>query len=322
MEPDRGLAGPRHLRQVGWLRLAEIGSVRPSARHRRLRRAGRGCRRVSALMSELPRNLSVMPITDRTRKILWATAGSRCSICRVLLVTEGTDTDDPSVFGEEAHIVGQSPNGPRAGNIPNVDSYANLILLCRKDHKRVDDQVGKYTVERLKEIKRQHEEWITSQGEISDPGPVRLIPDPAKPPKKMLTLVPNGTALWRFVRGACSSSSSWPEGLSDAHEDLIAAFLDNLRDWMDISGDLDSHRDELIARRALDESIEELTDAGFVVGARERFLLLTGGVNKAPSPWRAFDIEVQPFSAMQLVDAEGRPFDLNEIISKDTEVDA
>jgi hypothetical protein len=263
-----------------------------------------------------------MAITDRTRKILWGKAGVRCSICREQLVTEGTDTDDPSVFGEEAHIVGQSPNGPRAGDIPDVDSYANLILLCRKHHKQVDDQVVHYTVERLKEIKRKHEEWVASQGETSDPGPVRLIPDPARPPKKMLTPITSGTALWRFVKGAYSSSTSSPDGLSDEHEDLIAAFFDNLRDWMDISGDLDSYRDELNARRSLDENIEELAKAGFVVGARERFLLLTGGVDKAPSPWRAFDIEVQPFSAMQLVDEEGKPVDFNEIISKYTDVDA
>ena len=57
-------------------------------------------------------------------------------------VTEGTGTDDPSVFGEEAHIVAQAASGPRAGQVVNVDSYDNLILLCSKDHKRVDDQVG------------------------------------------------------------------------------------------------------------------------------------------------------------------------------------
>jgi hypothetical protein len=224
------------------------------------------------------------------------------------------------VFGEEAHIVGQSPNGPRAGSIPDVDSYANLILLCRKHHKQVDDQVRYYTVERLTEIKRQHEKWVASLGETINPGPVRLIPDPTRPPKKMLTLITTGTALWRFVNGSHSFFPSWPDGLSDEYEDLIAGFFDSLRDWMDIAGDLDSYRDELHARRSLDESIEELAKAGFLVGARERFLLLTGGVNSEPAPWRAFDIEVQPFSAMQLLDAEGNSVDLNDIISKYTDV--
>lgn len=105
-----------------------------------------------------------MAITDRTRKILWTKAGGRCSMCRILLVTEGTDTDDPSVFGEEAHIVARAENGPRAGEIADIDSYDNLILLCSKDHKRVDDQVGYYTVDRLKKIKQKHEEWVTTFG--------------------------------------------------------------------------------------------------------------------------------------------------------------
>src|SRR6266404_246752 len=256
-----------------------------------------------------------MAITDRTRKILWVKAGGRCSICQVQLVTEGTDTDDPSVFGEEAHIVGQSPNGPRAGIISDVDSYANLILLCRKHHKQVDDQVGYYTVERLKEIKRQHEEWVASLGEPNDPGPVRLIPDPARPPKKMLKLIISGTDLWHFIEGAYAFYPSRTSGLSDEQDDLIAAFYDNVRDWMDCSGDL-SFSEQRHACSSLSENILELAKAGFVVGVRERRLLLTGGVSKAPQPWRALDIEVQPFSLMQVVDAEGKLVDLDKFISK------
>jgi len=93
-------------------------------------------------------------ISDRTRKILWARAGGRCSICRAILVTEGTETDDPSVFGEEAHIISATPNGPRAGGLPDHDVYGNLILLCSMDHKRVDDQVARYTVALLSRLKR------------------------------------------------------------------------------------------------------------------------------------------------------------------------
>jgi hypothetical protein len=106
-----------------------------------------------------------MSISERTRKILWITAGGRCSICRVQLATERTDSDDPSVFGEEAHIVAQSDGGPRGGQMRDADSYDNLILLCRMDHKRVDDQVGYYTVARLREIKRAHETWIRTLGD-------------------------------------------------------------------------------------------------------------------------------------------------------------
>jgi hypothetical protein len=109
-----------------------------------------------------------MSISGRTRKILWVTAGGRCSICRVQIVTEGAETDDPAVFGEEAHIIAQSGRGPRAGQVDDADAYDNLILLCSKDHKRVDDQVAHYTVWRLKRIKAAHEQWIRSFASTSD----------------------------------------------------------------------------------------------------------------------------------------------------------
>jgi hypothetical protein len=113
-----------------------------------------------------------MPVSERTRKILWITAGGRCSICREQLATERTETDDPSVFGEEAHIVAQGHTGPRAGPIDDVDGYDNLILLCSKDHKRIDDQVGAFTVDRLRAIKREHEAWTRAIGESAGAGAV------------------------------------------------------------------------------------------------------------------------------------------------------
>jgi hypothetical protein len=125
--------------------------------------------------------LLIMAISDRARKTLWTKAGGRCSLCRVLLVAVATDGDAPSVFGEEAHIVAQSPGGPRAAEIAEVDSYDNLILLCRIDHKRVDDQAGYFTVERLRAIKLAHEAWVQAQGEVL----ITALPQanvPAAPP--------------------------------------------------------------------------------------------------------------------------------------------
>jgi hypothetical protein len=72
-----------------------------------------------------------MSASERTRKILWAKAGGRCSICRVLLVTEGTETDDPSVFGQEAHIISGKADGPRHAYLPNFDVYSNLPRSMR-----------------------------------------------------------------------------------------------------------------------------------------------------------------------------------------------
>jgi hypothetical protein len=111
-----------------------------------------------------------MAISERTRKTLWARAGGRCSLCRVLLVTDSTDHDAASVFGEEAHIVAQSLGGPRARQVAEADSYDNLILLCSKDHKRVDDQPAFFTVELLTAVKQGHEAWVRTHGQVSIEG--------------------------------------------------------------------------------------------------------------------------------------------------------
>src|SRR5215471_12373557 len=166
-------------------------------------------------MSDWSHSLSVMSITERTRKILWVKAGGLCSICRAQVVTDSTDTDDPSVFGEEAHIVAQGQKGPRAGNIADIDSYDNLILLCRKHHKQIDDQVGYYTVDRLKEIKRAHENWATTLGRSASPRPVRLVPDPTRPTRETLEIVTTGSSLWRFVEGSKSFCPGAPSNLSE-----------------------------------------------------------------------------------------------------------
>jgi hypothetical protein len=83
--------------------------------------------------------------------------------CRRELVMDATDTDDESLIGEECHIVGKSTDGPR-GDISfpeeQLNKYGNLILLCRVHHKIVDDQPNTYSVELLKRLKTEHEEWV------------------------------------------------------------------------------------------------------------------------------------------------------------------
>jgi tetratricopeptide (TPR) repeat protein len=124
-------------------------------------------------------------ISELTRKILWIESGGRCALCRRQLLTPGTATDAPSVFGEEAHIVGKAPNGPRSGGLPDahVDDHSNLIILCSEHHKQVDDQRREYTDARLREIKDHHRRWIAQLGEsdrtppsvqVSEADPFRL----------------------------------------------------------------------------------------------------------------------------------------------------
>src|SRR5215475_11587653 len=101
-------------------------------------------------------------ISDRDRKILWGRSGNRCVVCRRVLVAERTPTDREALIGEEAHIAARSPGGACYGEcaLDIVDRYENLILLCRVDHKRVDDQWRHYTTSRLQQIKAEHEAWV------------------------------------------------------------------------------------------------------------------------------------------------------------------
>ncbi len=62
-----------------------------------------------------------------------------------------------------AHIVAYSPNGPRAdASYPaeKLNSYDNLILLCGTHHGLIDSLAGDYPVERLRQMKADHEVWV------------------------------------------------------------------------------------------------------------------------------------------------------------------
>ncbi|MDX2059495.1 MAG: hypothetical protein SFV24_16915 [Gemmatimonadales bacterium] len=99
-----------------------------------------------------------MAMSDKTRKLLWGLSGSRCALCSRPLVVDPTSKDPAAIVGDECHIVSARQGGPRfdptfAGD---HDSEDNLILLCRVDHKRVDDQPEDYSAESLRLLKVNH----------------------------------------------------------------------------------------------------------------------------------------------------------------------
>ena len=79
---------------------------------------------------------------------------------------DASETDDESLVGEACHIAAHSDSGPRAQpSLPpeQRDKYRNLILLCNVHHKQVDDQSQAYSIDRLLDLKRQHEDWVRTQ---------------------------------------------------------------------------------------------------------------------------------------------------------------
>jgi hypothetical protein len=106
-----------------------------------------------------------MGISLKTHKLLWGFSGNKCAFedCRNDLIADETETDDESIIGDEAHIVARSEDGPRGKSTlseDDRDKYDNLILLCRKHHKIIDDQFNFYTIAKLNEVKKTHENWV------------------------------------------------------------------------------------------------------------------------------------------------------------------
>jgi hypothetical protein len=86
-------------------------------------------------------------------------------MCKKQLFEDEGLSDDPSVLGQECHIVGEenAAKSPRGLNLLPLDQrnlFDNLILLCRDHHKIIDDQPDKYTIEELHRIKNEHIIWV------------------------------------------------------------------------------------------------------------------------------------------------------------------
>lgn len=104
-------------------------------------------------------------------RILFQQSGNRCAFpgCPRILTDPGTEFDDPVIQSDVAHIVAQSPNGPRGDyslSLEDRDKYDNLILLCPEHHRLIDDQFHTYTVERVRQFKADHEKQV-----LHAPGP-------------------------------------------------------------------------------------------------------------------------------------------------------
>lgn len=101
-------------------------------------------------------------ITNPVIKKLYALSAGKCNICKISLFEKDVH------IGEMAHVIAKSPKGTR-GDLSSINnnSYENLILLCANDHIRVDNDSVTFPVERLLEIKNDHESFIANVTDFS-----------------------------------------------------------------------------------------------------------------------------------------------------------
>ncbi len=146
-----------------------------------------------------------MAVPLREQRILLQRSGNRCAFphCRRVLTAEDSPPDRAIILGEIAHIVAESPDGPRGDSplsLTERNTYENLILLCNVHHQQIDDQPQTYTIERLQQIKHDHEAWVEKTlGKGSDD---RLLPEatPRKRETVYSTLLPV-VRMPRFIYG-------------------------------------------------------------------------------------------------------------------------
>ena len=233
-----------------------------------------------------------MAITERNRKLLWGRSGNRCAICRKELVIDATESDDESIIGEECHINSKQKTGPRYNDFMDkviLDSYENLILLCRVHHKMVDDQVTEYSEKKIKEIKKKHERWVKESLEEGIIKPIRLRSIKGQKVELLYRIV-SGKQLFRIIDRACGAYTDHPEPENEIEVELFGGFLQSIQDWSDISGDLEQ-ADRVKASYQIARELKELEEAGFWVFGNSENKVLEGGID-GPSSWQMAYINI------------------------------
>jgi hypothetical protein len=239
-----------------------------------------------------------MAISVESRKRLWGRSGGKCAICKENLfeMEMGYDT----IVGEEAHIIARSPGGPRREfltEVTKIDDYSNLILLCPRDHTIVDTQPARWTVERLRDVKAVHEDWV--QNLPPEERPVKLIAGRDYWTKNFYPLA-DGSSLWQVVAMAHSYKFDHPADCSADELDYLAELFDAIKDWGEIASFMNGRVEERDAEHSLDGSIKEAMERSFVLMGRRVEMIMTGGIGP-DSSWQ--QAEVQVWRPDQLLEA-------------------
>lgn len=112
--------------------------------------------------------MSKSSIPQNVRAAIWAKAGGRCEFrgCNEDLVGDLIAGKEDGLYGFIAHIVADSPGGPRGDPVRSpllARKLSNLMLMCAKHHKQIDDKAtrGDYPEDLLLEMKDRHETRVS-----------------------------------------------------------------------------------------------------------------------------------------------------------------
>jgi len=109
--------------------------------------------------------------SPHTIRTLWGKAAGRCEYegCNKLLYQDDVTSEDIN-RAFVAHIVAASPGGERGDDDQSAqlsDDIDNLMLLCHEHHRLIDyERAAEHGVERLRAMKKRHEDRIRTLTEI------------------------------------------------------------------------------------------------------------------------------------------------------------
>lgn len=239
-----------------------------------------------------------VPVSSRTRKVLWGRSGSRCAICRCQLVADRTPQEREVIVGQEARILAQSAGGPRFSPLAEhqVDDYDNLILLCPNHHRMVDEQPRRFPTEKLRLLKLEHERWVEVRlSQASSPSSAITLERDPDAPQELALLVRTGDELWSVLDRVQSYDFEPPSDreVPTALADMADEFLQLAHEWGEVSEDVTERGFQSVreAKRSLDKALSNLADHGLLVfGCRQRHML-SGGLG-SPQPWGVATLRV------------------------------
>jgi SMODS-associated and fused to various effectors sensor domain len=121
-----------------------------------------------------PKNTKRRAIPTKIQNVLWGRAAGRCQYtgCNKLLIGEQISGAHNANKSYIAHVVGDSPDGPRGDSVLSpklAHDPDNLLLVCDEHHRVVDrEMVDAHSVDVLREMKRRHEARIRIVGAIDE----------------------------------------------------------------------------------------------------------------------------------------------------------
>lgn len=115
-------------------------------------------------------------IKSDTIKFLYLRSGNRCAFPNC---NHPIFNDDNLLIAQLCHIEAVSPGGQRFNPLNSVEknnNSENLLFLCYRHHKETDN-TDLYTVEKLKEIKYNHEKQFSEQTMLVNPNMIKQVED-------------------------------------------------------------------------------------------------------------------------------------------------